>query len=456
MGAAACLLASLISEGVFHRVRAGEAFRTKHAPSLLFLSAPETKVYEVRTPPAPPHADAEIQRRLQTMGAQSGEVQISLAWNGPNDLDLSCKEPGGERIDGYNQQSRAGGVLDLDMNSTEDSQISDRSRALLESKIGSAFSNHRSGKSDSPVENIFWGEGKAPNGHYQVFVHHFCNKSGAESTPYWIQIKTKEETKRFSGSVGRQDFALDGIDPQLVCEFDSPSLVSAPPVISPPPQSAHSPSEPSVQSYARTAFTLAYFWQSLLLAGLWGLLIGAFLPLSLVLGQKIHLKERLDFTPKLWKAFALSLTAGALCMIGAQATMTALTITFPVALYPICHLTGWLIFGGLFCLIVQPLIPNTPRVPCFVVGLVFAGVAPALCQKTSGDANETLVRIASALLLGAGIGALIALPERELAPQNPLPLPRKRDPLAKKPYLAGSSKGGSVGRLRTKPDNWEL
>ena len=41
---------------------------------------------------------SDLEDRLRRAGAQSGDVQISLAWNNGNDIDLHVETPGGEKI----------------------------------------------------------------------------------------------------------------------------------------------------------------------------------------------------------------------------------------------------------------------------------------------------------------------------------------------------------------------
>ena len=86
----------------------------------------------------------EVSRRLAREGAQRGDVQVSLAWNTLDDLDIRVVTPSGETISYQNKQSRCGGHLDVDMNANGRCSI-------------------------APVENVYWS--RAPSGEYRVLVH---------------------------------------------------------------------------------------------------------------------------------------------------------------------------------------------------------------------------------------------------------------------------------------------
>lgn len=65
--------------------------------------------------PAPPRtADAD---RAREQGARTGRLQIILAWDDQNDLDLMVTCPSGQRIF-FNQRRACGGELDVDQNYT--------------------------------------------------------------------------------------------------------------------------------------------------------------------------------------------------------------------------------------------------------------------------------------------------------------------------------------------------
>ena len=85
--------------------------------------------------------------RLKDVKAGSGDIQLSLAWNNYNDLDLSCNEPDGTVIDFEHRLALSGGNLDVDMNATPQSK--------------------------RPVENLFWPLGQAQRGTYRVYVNYY-------------------------------------------------------------------------------------------------------------------------------------------------------------------------------------------------------------------------------------------------------------------------------------------
>ena len=64
---------------------------------------------------SPPEND-DLDERLEREGGKSGAVQVSLAWDNYNDLDLHLFCPSGERIYFNNKDSECGGELDVDMN----------------------------------------------------------------------------------------------------------------------------------------------------------------------------------------------------------------------------------------------------------------------------------------------------------------------------------------------------
>lgn len=114
----------------------------------------------------------EIGRRLQDYGAKSGDIQISLAWNTEDDLDLHVTVlPINSQINWMNKTGACGGVLDIDMNFHPQ---------LLNNK---------------PIENIFWE--KAPKAEYVVSVHYYTSWTRTREVKATVLIKIDNKTQSF-------------------------------------------------------------------------------------------------------------------------------------------------------------------------------------------------------------------------------------------------------------------
>jgi uncharacterized protein YbjQ (UPF0145 family) len=124
----------------------------------------------------PDGLDAEFQSRLAREGGASGEIRISLLWNNTNDLDLHVIPPSGEEISFSHKKSQCGGVLDVDMNV--------------------------SGRSTTPIENVFWAHGGAPQGRYEVRIKQYTCRT-ERNTPWRLEIVA-------GGIVTHIDGAIDG------------------------------------------------------------------------------------------------------------------------------------------------------------------------------------------------------------------------------------------------------
>lgn len=134
--------------------------------------------------------------RLQRAGAKSGDVQISLIWDNFNDLDLHVITPRGENIFFGKRRSRCRGELDVDMNAGQ-------------------------GTTREPVENIYWGKGKAPLGKFRVAVHHFRNHGDPDPTLYELRVVVDGTTKVIQGEI------TYGSPRMIVYEFERTALSKA-------------------------------------------------------------------------------------------------------------------------------------------------------------------------------------------------------------------------------------
>ena len=77
---------------------------------------------------------------------QTGDIQVTLRWATGDDLDLIVVDPAGSIIDFGSPTAPSGGQLDVDANGFCQTQ------------------------SATPVENIFWPTGSAPEGDYLAYV----------------------------------------------------------------------------------------------------------------------------------------------------------------------------------------------------------------------------------------------------------------------------------------------
>ncbi|MBF15093.1 MAG: hypothetical protein CMA97_06230 [Euryarchaeota archaeon] len=125
--------------------------------------------------------DRELMERLAREGGKSGVVQISLAWDDYNDLDMHVFCPSGERIYFNNRKSVCGGELDVDMNVRP--------------------------KSKKPIENVVWTD-EAPDGEYKIGVHfyrHHRKRRTKKTCQFRLRVVTYGQAKEYSGELTHGD-----------------------------------------------------------------------------------------------------------------------------------------------------------------------------------------------------------------------------------------------------------
>ena len=129
----------------------------------------------------PEEEDRELMERLAREGGKSGVVQISLAWDDYNDLDMHVFCPSGERIYFNNRKSACGGELDVDMNVRP--------------------------KSKKPIENVVWTN-EAPDGEYKIGVHfyrHHRKRRTKKTCQFRLRVVTYGQAKEYSGELTHGD-----------------------------------------------------------------------------------------------------------------------------------------------------------------------------------------------------------------------------------------------------------
>ena len=121
----------------------------------------------------------ELGQRLNAAGAMTGDVQVSIGWDGTNDIDVHVMvEPlrrgPSSSINWTSRMGICGGILDVDANA------------------------HPQFLANRPVENIFWRKGAAPYGRYTVAVHHFRNWSNARQTTVEVAVLVDGKVERYT------------------------------------------------------------------------------------------------------------------------------------------------------------------------------------------------------------------------------------------------------------------
>jgi uncharacterized protein YfaP (DUF2135 family) len=120
--------------------------------------------------------------RATDKGGRTGIVQVVLAWDDINDLDLAVECPDHTRIY-YKLRQYCGGTLDVDAN---------RGPELIK----------------NPAENIYWQTRPMP-GVYKVYVTYFKRNAGAAS-PYRVHIYIENQEVSFKGVASTQNLGPNG------------------------------------------------------------------------------------------------------------------------------------------------------------------------------------------------------------------------------------------------------
>lgn len=135
-------------------------------------------------PPAPP--PSEDRQRAERRGARSGKLQVILAWDDVNDLDLRVVCPNGADIN-FSRRNACGGVLDVDANGDVNALTS------------------------TPVENVYFDS--PPPGRYRVMVDPYGMRT-RPSSPFRITIRRDGQPDQVVPGV-----AVNGQRLRLVTEF---------------------------------------------------------------------------------------------------------------------------------------------------------------------------------------------------------------------------------------------
>jgi subtilisin family serine protease len=137
-----------------------------------------------------------------TPSPSTGDVQVLLNWNNYNDLDLIVTDPYNESVWFKNRRVSSGGQLEIDMNV----EYPD---------------------SKQPLENIYWKQGDAPSGTYNVYLLYFKQHENIAENPYKITVKHGDKTDEYTGTINNEKEAIH------ICTFTLASGVQNPPNANP-------------------------------------------------------------------------------------------------------------------------------------------------------------------------------------------------------------------------------
>ena len=118
-----------------------------------------------------------------TPAPTTGDVQVLLSWNNYNDLDLIVTDPYRESVWYKNRSVPSGGQLEIDMNV----EYPD---------------------SKKPIENIYWPQGSAPNGTYNVYLLYFRKHENVAENAYKITVKYGGKSVEYAGTIGTEKEAV--------------------------------------------------------------------------------------------------------------------------------------------------------------------------------------------------------------------------------------------------------
>ena len=118
---------------------------------------------------------ADLERRIDERGATRGALNFSIAWAGPDDVDIHVTCPNGETIN-YRKKQACGGTLDLDANVKRSQTIND------------------------PVENVVFAN-TAPLGIYQVRVHLYDRRSPGPTPVTLYVLRRDGPSQTYQGNV---------------------------------------------------------------------------------------------------------------------------------------------------------------------------------------------------------------------------------------------------------------
>ena len=124
-------------------------------------------------------SEADMDDVLNSLGAGTGEITISVIWDSEDDIDLHVSTPSGEEVY-YGNREAGGGTLDVDANYD----------VMM----------------DEPVENIYFSSPDA--GTYTVWIKDFTDRSDG-TTNYIVRVTVGDQSQTFTGTIDGSGTTID-------------------------------------------------------------------------------------------------------------------------------------------------------------------------------------------------------------------------------------------------------
>ena len=118
--------------------------------------------------------ESTLDNALRTAGAHSGDITISVLWDSADDIDVHVFTPDDTEIY-YGNSNAAGGILDVDANSSS------------------------SNISSSPVENVYFASPQS--GEYWVYLYDYADRTDGYETNFLVRLTVAGESQLFTGTI---------------------------------------------------------------------------------------------------------------------------------------------------------------------------------------------------------------------------------------------------------------
>jgi hypothetical protein len=168
--------------------------------------APQCAIDTARAAPtleevAPALQDTDIDRARESTGGQTGDITVTLIWNGKSDLDLFINCPRGGRLvkSVWSATASCGGQIDIDAN-----------RCLnFPNAQGAPCEHYATEPLQNPVENAFFiaADPETQSGDYQILIRHYAASAQAPDAivPFIVQVRKGQTSTRYEGTVAPGD-----------------------------------------------------------------------------------------------------------------------------------------------------------------------------------------------------------------------------------------------------------